>query len=115
MDIVFANDSRVVSDPVTGAPVGVVKGSHWPAGDPVVRAYKGLFTDDPRFGLSASQPLADDGYPAVERTTAEPGERRTRARRKRATKKAATPPPPPAEEKPAAKAGSDKTDTSEKK
>ena len=89
MDIVFATATLIVSDPKTGASVPVNHGTHWPADDPIVVAYPSFFTDDPRFGLSSSRPLGDDGYPVkptprgtvsapVETTTAAPGEKRTR-------------------------------------
>lgn len=88
MDIVFARETVVVAHPDTGASVGVIHGTHWPADDPVVKAYSHFFTSDARFGLSSSRPLGDDGYPvdtsakrsrsAVETTTAEPGQKRNR-------------------------------------
>jgi len=88
MDIVFANDTKIVSEPTTGVGISVTQGTHWPADDPVVRAYPSLFTNDPRYGLSSSRPLAGDGYPVggrprgtastTETATAAPGEKRTR-------------------------------------
>lgn len=79
MDIVFASTTAIVSHPETGASVAVNHGTHWPADDPVARAYPNFFTPDPRFGLSSSRPLGVDGYPvAVEQATAAPGERRAR-------------------------------------
>lgn len=83
MDIVFAKDTRIAAHPSTGVGVQVVVGSHWPTDDPIVKAYPDLFTDDPRYGLTSSRPLDEDGYPvgsrsAVETATANPGERRTR-------------------------------------
>lgn len=63
MEIVFATTSAVVSHPETGASVLVTHGTHWPADDPVAVAYPSHFTDDPRFGLSSSRRLRDDGYP----------------------------------------------------
>ena len=85
--IVFATANAIVSNPQTGASVSVIHGGHWFADDPIVRAYPGYFTDDPRFGLASSRPLGDDGYPVdgtrkgpavVEEATAAPGEKRTR-------------------------------------
>jgi len=61
--IVFAKETFVA------AAVVVVRGSHWPANDPVVVAHGELFTDDPRFGLSFSTP-------PVEEASAAPGEKR---------------------------------------
>jgi len=87
MDYVFANDTRLVSHPKDGSTVPLNIGEHWPADDPVVKAYPQLFTDDPRYGLRSSRPLGDDGYPvtettkrsaAVEEATAVPGEKRAR-------------------------------------
>lgn len=63
MDIVFATLSAVVAHPVTGAGVVVSHGQHWPADDPIAVAYPSHFTADPRFGLSSSRTLRDDGYP----------------------------------------------------
>ena len=70
---------------ITGVSGTVVHGTHWAADDPIVLAHPECFTDDPRFGLSSSRPLGDDGYPvgvkttrAVETATAAPGEKRTR-------------------------------------
>jgi hypothetical protein len=72
VDIVFAQETFVA------ASVVVVRGSHWPANDPVVVAHRELFTDDPRFGLSFSRPPAEDASAApVESATAAPGEKRT--------------------------------------
>jgi hypothetical protein len=86
MDIVFATETGFVSDPRTGSSVHVAQGTHWPADDPVVRAYPSYFTDDPRRGLQSSRPLDADGNPIgvrrsvvhTETTSAEPGEHRTR-------------------------------------
>lgn len=84
MDIVFATRTFV-----TGTSGAVVLGTHWPADDPIVKAHPECFTADPRYGLSSSRPLGDDGYPIappprgkasgpVETATAAPGEKRTR-------------------------------------
>ncbi len=105
MEIVFATTSAVVSHPTTGASVLVTHGTHWPADDPIAVAYPSHFTDDPRFGLTSSRQLREDGYPvgseaaeaadeldqgeattsstsdAVETTTADPGQRRSRRNR----------------------------------
>lgn len=80
MDVVFATKTAVVSDPQTGAGRSINAGEHWAADDPVVKAYPSFFADDPRYGLSSSRPLADDGYPVIEQTTAAPGEKRTRGK-----------------------------------
>ncbi len=106
MEIVFATTSAVVSHPTTGASVLVTHGTHWPADDPIAVAYPSHFTDDPRFGLTSSRQLREDGYPvgseaaaavdeldagdettssttsaATETATADPGEKRTRRTR----------------------------------
>ena len=91
MDHVFATKTGVVSHPKTGAGQAINLGEHWPADDPIVRAYPDFFDADPRYGLSSSRPLGDDGNPvpdapkrasrdAVETTTAAPGEKRTRSK-----------------------------------
>jgi hypothetical protein len=58
----------------------VVKGSHWPADDPVVLAQPSLFSDDPRWGLNYSAEPAGWGEPPVEQATAAPGEKRNTRR-----------------------------------
>jgi hypothetical protein len=89
MEIVFATTTGIVSDPRTGVGVSVHHGTHWPADDPIVKAYPGYFTDDARHGLTSSRELGDDGYPVstsprksvaapVETATAAPGEKRAR-------------------------------------
>lgn len=94
MDIVFATDQVVVSNPVDGTAVTVVTGQHWPADDPVVRAYPHFFTDDARYGLATSTGVDEDGHPMkpgrpsgpAETTTAAPGEKRSRTRAPRPRK-----------------------------
>lgn len=85
LDIVFAQATAIVSHPRTGSSVPVNHGTHWPADDPIVLAYPSFFTDDPRYGLSSSDPLDDEGYPVrltrggrAETTSAAPGEKRNR-------------------------------------
>lgn len=96
IDVVYAKGSEIVgmSD---GVGIPVVKGTHWPAGDPVVRARPGLFSPDPRFGLAYSPSSPPPGYDAdlnelepgdgrdstdgAEQATAAPGERRSVRRR----------------------------------
>ena len=88
MDHVFATKTGVLS--LNGASHAVNLGEHRLADDPIVKAYPGFFTDDPRFGLVDSRPLGEDGYPetgramrteaVVEQATAAPGERRTRGK-----------------------------------
>lgn len=78
MDVVFATSTASVS--FSGAQVRVMKGSHWPAGDPLVAAYPHLFSPDPRYGMLYT--IEPDGYdaPVVESATAAPGERRSTRR-----------------------------------
>lgn len=81
IDVVYARGSEWVLPP-SGIQVQVLKGSHWPADDPVVRLRPDLFTSDSRYGLSYSQPPQGYGadlepLPQVEEATANPGERRS--------------------------------------
>lgn len=55
IDVVYAQGTEKVPLP-DGRIANVVKGGHWPATDPVVRARPHLFTADPRFGLLYSAP-----------------------------------------------------------
>jgi hypothetical protein len=83
MNIVYATGTRQLANGVS-----IYKGQHWPANDPIVQENPGLFSDDPRFGLTYSpghapremayapgEPIPDDDIP-VEQVTAGPGERR---------------------------------------
>lgn len=102
MNIVYAVDTRHIGNGLT-----VRKGSHWPANDPVVHEHPGLFSPDPRFGLTYSpeavpremayapgEAIPDEGAPdpstmfdeipdeaPIEQATAAPGERRNTRRR----------------------------------
>jgi hypothetical protein len=81
MDVVYATSTQQVSTP-DGGRHAVQGGQHWPASDPVVLANPGLFSPDPRYGMSFSTPppeLRDDA--PVEQATAGPGERRGRVQR----------------------------------
>jgi hypothetical protein len=69
-------DSAVVTLP-DGTPQTVVKGQHYPADDPVVKANPGMFSPDARYGMSwTGPPPAEMAEPPVEAATAAPGERR---------------------------------------
>lgn len=84
LDIVFAKETFIAAHPTTGVSVAVAIGTHWPADDPVVLAYPKFFIADPRYGLSCSDELGDDGYPyrapylRTETADATPGTRRGR-------------------------------------
>lgn len=62
--VVFATETVLAHHPRTGVPVTIVAGGHWLADDPIVEAYPKFFADDPRYGLSCSEVLGEDGYPA---------------------------------------------------
>lgn len=76
MQIVFATGTAVVTME-GGWTLRVEHGSHWPADDPVVISHPGLFSEDPRYGISASRPFEQ---PVVEQATAAPGEKRATPR-----------------------------------
>ena len=76
MDIKFACETSVVSHPRTGDGVVIRRGEHWPAHDPVVRAYPEFFTDDARFGLTASVQIGESGYPEYDPRDEAPSTRR---------------------------------------
>lgn len=76
MKVVYATSTAVVALP-NGGRAHVMKGTHWPADDPVVSvAPSDLFSDDARYGLQFTEQPA--GYDApVEQATAAPGEKRS--------------------------------------
>ena len=78
IDVVYAMGTENVNMP-SGATVQVQKGTHWPAGDPVVLTRPALFTKDPRFGLlyTEAPPGHDTELNEVEEATANPGEKRS--------------------------------------
>lgn len=59
MDVVYAMASGHVGGP-DGLMMMVVKGTHWPATDPVVLGNPSVFSTDPRWGLSTSVPASFD-------------------------------------------------------
>ena len=75
MDVVYATRTAVVAMP-GGYPLRVQYGTHWPADDPVVVSHPDLFSADPRYGMSGSQPALAAPEAPVEQATAGPGERR---------------------------------------
>ena len=77
MDIVYATSTTMVAAP-NGGQVHVMKGTHWPAEDPIVQAQPSLFSTDARYGLNFSSPPEGYDAPVVEQATAAPGERRNR-------------------------------------
>lgn len=64
LEVVFATETVLAHHPRTGTPVTIVAGGHWLADDPIVEAYPKFFAADPRYGLSCSEVLGADGYPA---------------------------------------------------
>jgi hypothetical protein len=82
MQVVYVKvDSAVVTLP-DGTPWTLMKGQHYPADDPVVRANPGMFSPDPRYGVTwTGPPPAELAEPPVEQATAGPGERRGAVRR----------------------------------
>jgi hypothetical protein len=79
MDVVYARWSQQVVTP-DGGRWDVRGGQHWPADDPVVQAAPALFSRDPRFGVSYSNPPAELAEAPVEQATAAPGEKRNTRR-----------------------------------
>jgi hypothetical protein len=65
-EIVFATGNAVIAH--DGGRIKVMKGTHWPASDPLVKQHSDLFSDDPRWGLFYSVEPA--GYRDVEATPA---------------------------------------------
>jgi hypothetical protein len=82
MDVVYATGSALITTPDGGRHM-VQGGQHWPADDPVVLAAAGtgLFSPDPRFGVSYSSPPAEMSEPPVEQVTGRAGEKRAAVRR----------------------------------
>ena len=75
MDVVYAKWSGQVAAP-DGGRWNVQGGQHWPADDPVVLANPGMFSADPRFGVTYSAAPAELSEEPVEQATAGPGEKR---------------------------------------
>jgi hypothetical protein len=80
LEVVFARGTEVVTTP-DGGQFTVRGGTHWPVGDPVVKARPELFSDDPRYGVAFSTPPPELSEPPVEQATAAPGEKRGQVRR----------------------------------
>jgi hypothetical protein len=80
MQVVYATSSSLVTTPDGGRHM-VQGGQHWPADDPVVRANPGLFSPDPRYGVSFSVPPTELSEAPVEQVTGRPGERRAAVKR----------------------------------
>lgn len=80
LDVVFATTTANVATN-EGRPIMIIYGTHWPADDPIVQKYPGMFSNDPKYGLYAtSNPYGG----SVEEATATPGERRRGPGRPRA-------------------------------
>lgn len=83
MQVVYVRvDSAVVTLP-SGTPWTLMKGQHYPADDPVVTANPGMFSSDPRYGVTwTGEPPAEMAQPPddVEQATAAPGEKRRAVR-----------------------------------
>lgn len=80
MNVVYATGTTSVGTP-QGAQIVVRGGQHWPADDPVVLANPGLFSPDPRYGLTFSERPPSMSEPPTEQVTAAPGEKRGRVAR----------------------------------
>jgi hypothetical protein len=77
MDVVYVTVDRAVVQLPGGSPWTLVKGQHYPADDPVVKANPGMFSADPRYGVSwTGAPPPELAEPPVEQATAGPGEKR---------------------------------------
>lgn len=76
--VVYAMTQVQVTLP-DGTRVVAPKGSHWPAGDPVVLEHPAAFSPDPRYGMLYSEEPEGYGAP-VEQATAAPGEKRNTRR-----------------------------------
>lgn len=76
MNVVYAKWSGQVTTP-DGGRWNVQGGQHWPENDPVVKASPGMFSSDPRFGVTYSAIPEELGEAPVEQATAGPGEKRT--------------------------------------
>lgn len=79
MNVKYATANTYVAMP-DGSRVRLVKGSHWPADDPIVQSHPDLFSGDARYGLMYT--VEPDGYdaPVIETATAAPGEKRNTRR-----------------------------------
>jgi hypothetical protein len=75
MQVVYAKYAGQVTT-ADGGRWNVQAGQHWPANDPVVRASPGMFSADPRFGVSYSAVPSELSEAPVEQATAGPGEKR---------------------------------------
>jgi hypothetical protein len=76
MDVVYVKyDANV---PVGGGALRtVLRGQHWPADDPVVKAMPDAFSPDPRYGIQwTGSPPPELAEAPVEQATAAPGEKR---------------------------------------
>jgi len=82
MDAVYVKVDSAVVTLADGTPWTLMKGQHYPASDPVVRENPGMFSADPRYGVTwTGPPPPEMAEPPVEQATAGPGERRGAVRR----------------------------------
>lgn len=79
MKLVYATTSTMLATPL-GGQVRILKGTHWPADDPIVQANPSLFSEDARYGLYYSVEPAGYDEPVIETATAAPGEKRNTRR-----------------------------------
>lgn len=79
MHVVYASATSMVTMP-DGSQVRVMKGTHWPADDPVVITQPSLFSADARYGLNFTAVPEDYDEERVEQVTAAPGEKRNTRR-----------------------------------
>lgn len=75
IEVVYATADFPATTP-EGGRAQVWKGSHWPADDPIVKAFPTHFTADPRYGLQFTKQPSGWEDPPVEQATAAPGEKR---------------------------------------
>jgi hypothetical protein len=80
MQIVYATSTTQVMTPDGGRHL-VQGGTHWDVNDPVVAANPGLFSADPRYGLSFTVAPAELSEAPVEQVTGRAGERRAAVKR----------------------------------
>jgi hypothetical protein len=85
VQVVYVKVDTAVVTLADGTPWTLMKGQHYPADDPVVKANRDKFSADPRYGVTwTGEPPAELSQPPddlVEQATAAPGEKRGAVRR----------------------------------